>query len=175
MTREEKTVIIDELVEKINGSATFYIADASGMTVEQTNKFRKMCFDRGVEYKVYKNTLVKKALERISSEHETFSSQVLKGFSGLLFSNDAKVPALLLKDFTKGKEKPFLKGAIIERSAAYIGTDQLDALTKIKSKNELIGDVIGLLQSPAKNVISALTGSSGKLAGLVKALAERNQ
>jgi large subunit ribosomal protein L10 len=175
MRKEEKALIIDELVDKINEASAFYVADSGGMTVEQINKFRKMCFERGLEYKIYKNTLVKKALERVGGEFAEFNGKALKGFSGLIFANDAKKPAQLLKDFTKSNniDKPALKGAVIERSGVYIGADQLDLLVQIKSKQELIGEVITLLQSPAKNVISALKGSSHKIAGIVKTLSEK--
>lgn len=177
MTREEKTVIINELKEKFAANNFFYITDASGMSVEQVNKFRRMCFERGVEYVVVKNTLIAKALET-HGDYADFSAKVLKGFSGIMFYNEnGKAPAVLLKDFYKesgAKDvlRPVLKGASIE-GAPFIGADQLDALSKIKSREELIGEIVGLLQSPAKNVVSALQSGGGKLAGILKTLGDR--
>ena len=175
MTKEEKTAVIGELQEKFAASPNFYVCDASGMTVAQTNNFRRMCFERGIEYRVFKNTLIKKALETSGVDYTEFNDGVLKGFSGVLFAADnMKAPASLLKDYYKqsNAKLPALKGASID-TAFYIGADQLDALTKLKTKNELIGEVIGLLQSPAKNVISALVGQGSKIAGIVKTLSER--
>jgi len=177
MTKEEKTVIIDELKEKFSNNSYFYITDASGMTVAQTNDFRRLCFNKGIEYKVFKNTLIKKALEDMPADYAEFNSMVLKGFSGVLFSNEnGKGPALLLKEYHKSstaKEKrPVLKGASID-GGTFIGAEHLTTLLTIKSKQELIGDVIGILQSPAKNVVSALTSGGGKLAGILKTLSER--
>ncbi len=175
MTREEKTAVIEELREKFASSPNFYVCDASGMTVAQTNNFRRMCFERGIEYRVFKNTLIKKALETSGATNDEFNTKVLKGFSGVMFApENFKAPASLLKDFYKqsNAKMPALKGATVEASY-FIGAEQLDALTMLKSKQELIGDVIGLLQSPAKNVISALKGQGGKIAGIVKTLSER--
>lgn len=174
MTRDEKTQIIEELAEKFANTSYFYITDASGMTVEQTNSFRRICFERGIEYKVYKNTLIKKALEKQQSDYAGFEG-VLKGFSGVLFSTESgKAPAKLLKDFHKSSNntKPVLKGASID-TALFVGADQLDTLTTIKSKQELIGEIVTILQSPAKNVVSALQSGGGKLAGILKTLSER--
>jgi large subunit ribosomal protein L10 len=175
MTREEKTAVIEELREKFSTSPNFYVCDASGMTVEQTNNFRRLAFERGLEYRVFKNTLIKKALETSGVDYTEFNTGVLKGMSGVLFAADnMKAPAKLLKDFYRqsNAKLPALKGASIDASF-YIGADQLDALTALKSRQELIGEVIGLLQSPAKNVISALKGQGGKIAGIVKTLSER--
>ncbi|RXK51040.1 50S ribosomal protein L10 [Aquirufa rosea] len=175
MTREEKNQIIDELSEKFAVTPYFYIASTAGLTVAQATEFRRMCFSRGLEYKVFKNTLIAKALEKTGNDYSAFNEGVLKGMSGIIFSpENAKVPAKLIKDFRKeaGKDKITFKGASIE-GGLYIGEDQLSALENIKSKNEMIGEVIGLLQSPAKNVISALTSGEKKLAGIVKTLGER--
>lgn len=174
MTREEKTAVIEELKDKFQNTSYFYVCDASGMTVAEINRFRQLCFERGVEYKVYKNTLIKKALETMDADYTEFNNTVLHGVSGVMFTNESgKAPAKLLKDFyTKTLAKPVLKGASID-SATFIGADQLDALANIKSRQELIGDVIGLLQSPAKNVISALKGQGGKIAGILKTLSEK--
>lgn len=175
MTREEKEIIVQDLSEKLSQTAFFYITDASDLTVDTINKFRRLCFDRGLEYKVYKNTLIRKALDTLEAD-TTALDVALKGSSGILFGAAAgNAPAKLLQDFRKtGAKKPLLKGAYID-SGIYIGDDQLDALSKIKSKEELIGDLIALLQSPAKNVISALQSGGNILAGVVKTLSEREQ
>lgn len=176
MQKELKHQIVSELVEKFKACENFYIADGAGMTVAQDNAFRKLCYQKNIEYKVVKNTLIAKALLEIDPAYEEFTDKALKGFSGILFSKDSsKAAALLLKEYRKGTNKPQLKGASIDKAFFY-GDDSLETLTKLKSKEELIGEIIGLLQSPAKNVISSLKASSGdKIAGLVKALGERNQ
>ncbi len=175
MLREKKHQIVGELVTKFKTNDNFYITDATSMTVGQVNKFRKLCFERGVEYKVVKNTLIAKALESVNPDYVEFTDKVLKGFSGILFAGEsAKEPAKLLKDFkNEGNVKPLLKGASIQ-GAFFFGEESLDALVHLKSKNELIADIIFMLQSPAKNVISALQSGNHKLAGLVKTLSERN-
>jgi len=175
MTREEKALIIDELKEKFNANMFFYITDASGMSVANVNKFRRLCFEKGVEYKVLKNTLIRKALEDVDGDYSPLNNTALKGFSGVMFTNEAgKVPAMLLKEFHKATKgaKPTLKGASIDKSL-FIGIENLDMLSSIKSKDELVGEIIGLLQSPAKNVISALKSSGNKVAGILKTLSER--
>lgn len=177
MTKQEKTQIISELAERFKENTYFYFADASGLTVAQINKFRKLCFERGVEYNVYKNTFIKKALETLDTDYSSFDNNVLKGFTGIIFSKESgNLPAKLIKEFRKsaGSEKPIFKGASIDTDL-FIGNDQLDALTNLKSKFELIGDVIMLLQSPAKNVISALQSGQHKLAGILKTLSEREE
>lgn len=173
MTREEKASIIDELAEKFNQHTHFYLTDASGLTVEQINAFRKLCYQTGVEYGVYKNTLIRKALEKQGSANEELF-KVLQGFSGVIFSKEVgNAPAKVIRKYRNGGEgKPLLKAASID-SDLYFGEESLNMLSELKSKNELIGDIISLLQSPAKNVISALTSSKNTVAGLVKALEER--
>lgn len=175
MTREEKAVVIGELVEKFSANMNFYITDASGMSVAQTNSLRRLCFDKGIEYKVVKNTLIAKALEQMNTDYTPFDEKVLKGFSGVMFSGeDANAPAKLIKEFRKksGGQSPVLKGASIDTDL-FIGEENLDMLSQLKSKAELIGEVITILQSPAKNVISGLQGAGGKLAGILKTLSER--
>jgi len=177
MTKEEKTVIIDELKEKFSNNQVFYITDAQGMSVAKINDFRRLCFSKGIEYKVYKNTLIKKALEDTPHDYSEFNEKVLVGFSGVLFTaEDGKAPAQLLKEFYKTGDKknpkPTFKGASVS-GGVFIGESQLEVLTTIKSKQELIGEVIGLLQSPAKNVISALKSSGQKIAGILKTLSEK--
>lgn len=174
MTREEKGKIIDELADKLSNTGYFYFADASGLTVAEVNAFRQMCFDKGVEYRVVKNTLIKKALDKQEADYSEMDS-VLKGFSGILFSPESgRLPASILKEFHKTDEagRPKLKAASIE-SALYIGEEHLNALSELKSKDELIGEIIGLLQSPAHNVLSALLSGKNKLSGIVKTLSER--
>lgn len=173
MTREEKEIIVRDLSEKLANTNYFYITDASTMTVASINQFRRMAFERGLEYKVYKNSLIKKALDTLEADTAALET-VLKGSSGILFSVESgNAPAKLIKDFRKkGNTLPLLKGAFID-AGIYVGEDQLDTLATIKSKFELIGDVIGLLQSPAKNVISGLQGGGNKLAGILKTLSEK--
>jgi len=176
MTKEEKGQIIEELKEKFKKCEYFYIIDAGGMTVAQTNAFRRACFEKDLEYKVVKNTLIRKALQSLDVDYSSFEGKVLKGFSGIIFAKEnAKTPALMLKDFYKIQNinKPEFKGASIEK-ALYIGIDSLEQLTKLKSKQELIGEVIGLLQSPAKNVIAALQSAPNKLAGIIKTLGDKS-
>ena len=176
MTREEKAQIIEELSGKFAANAHFYIADASGLTVDQVNTFRKLCYKRGIEYGVYKNTLIRKALEQKQDGADyTPLFNILHGFSGVLFSKEVgNTPAKVLKEIgVKLKGKPVLKAASIN-SDLFIGAENLNMLSELKSKNELIGDVISLLQSPAKNVVSALLSGKHKVAGLVKALEERS-
>jgi large subunit ribosomal protein L10 len=173
MTPAQKKEVVSELKEKFNQYSNFYITNTEALTVEQVNKLRHICFDKKVEMKVAKNTLIRKALEAIDINRfkDTFNS--LNGVTALLFSENAKEPALIISSFRADSksEKPVLKAAFIDGSV-FIGNDQLDALKVLKGKHELIGEIIGLLQSPAKNVISALNAGN-KLAGIVKALEDR--
>lgn len=175
MTKEEKGQIIDELAEKFSQNTHFYITDASGLTVAQINAFRRICFKAGIEYKVYKNTLIRKALEKQEGNFEELN-QVLQGFSGVIFSKESgNAPAKAIREYQlKLEGKPALKAASIDASL-FIGAEHLTTLSEMKSKNELIGDIISLLQSPAKNVLSALLSGKQTVAGLVKALEERKQ
>jgi len=176
MNREEKAQVIEELVEKFNNNNFFYITDASGLTVAEVNDFRRMCFDKGLEYKVFKNTLIKKALDQVDTDYSDFeNNNVLKGFSGILFSPETgNLPAKVITEYRKKtkSEVPILKGASIDKEL-YIGNEHLSDLSKLKSKQELIGEIISLLQSPAKNVISALQSGEHTLAGIVKTLSEK--
>ncbi len=179
MTRDEKKVIIDGLTEKFKENPFFYITDASGFSVAQINAFRRTCYDKGVEYKVYKNTLIKKALENLDSDYSKLSEEALKGFSGIIFSKEtSNLPAKVLLDFRKklGKKevRPLFKGAGID-SDVFIGETNLEILSTLKSKNELLGDLIGLLQSPAKNLVSALLSGQNNITGVLKTLAEREK
>src|SRR6188508_3847736 len=174
MTREEKSQIIEELSGKFANHAHFYITDATGFTVAQVNNFRRLCFKSGVEYKVFKNTLIQKALEKNTEVDYAPLFKSLHGFSGVIFSKEAgNAPAKVIREFRKKLEgKPKLKGASIS-SDLFIGDENLKMLAELKSKNELIGEVISLLQSPAKNVLSALLSGKNTVAGLVKALETR--
>lgn len=174
MNKEQKGAVIQDLAEKFANNPYFYITDASGMSVATTNKLRKLCFERGIEYKVVKNTLIEKALETLEADYTPFKESVLKGFSGIMFHPESgKDAAKLIQDFLKeNKDSIKLKGASIE-SELYIGHDELDSLAKLKSKTELIGDVIMLLQSPAKTVIGGLQSGGSNLAGILKTLSEK--
>ncbi len=175
MTTEQKVEAIKVLKEKFTQYSNFYITDTEALTVAQATKLRSICFDKKVEMKVAKNTLIRKALSDIDEERfkDTFNS--LHGVTALLFSENAKEPALIISEFRTNpkNKKPILKAAFIDGSV-YVGDDQLEGLKTLKGKPELIGEIIGLLQSPAKNVISALNAGN-KLAGLIKALEDREQ
>jgi len=171
MKREEKQEIVQALTEQIKSYGNFYITDTADLTVAKVNGIRRKCNDRGITMQVVKNTLIKKALEAAGVDSEELLG-VLKGSSTMLFSETGNAPAKLIKELRKEGDKPVLKGAYID-AAVFIGDNQVDALSKLKSKNELIGDIIGLLQSPAKNVISGLQSGGNTLAGLVKTLQER--
>lgn len=158
MTPAQKSEVIEVLKEKFSQYNNFYITDTESLTVEQVSTLRRHCFDKQVEMKVAKNTLIKKALEGLDAEKYNGVYEALHNVTALMFSESPKEPALIISSFRQAggnKEKPMLKAAFIN-GEIYIGDDQLAALTKIKTKNELIGDVIGLLQSPAKRVIAAL-------------------
>lgn len=172
MNREEKQEVVLALQEKMQEYGNFYIADTSGLSVEKVNNIRRKCFESGIEMKVAKNTLIKIAIDGLEGDSsEIFTA--LKGQSALLFSKVGNGPAKLIKTLRKGKEeKPVLKAAYID-SAIFVGDNHLDALTSLKSREELIGEIVGLLQSPAKNVISALKSGGSTIAGLVKTLQER--
>jgi large subunit ribosomal protein L10 len=177
MTRDEKKVIIDSLTEKLKENPFFYITDASGFSVAQVNAFRRACYEKGVEYKVYKNTLVAKALENLDADYSKLAKGALKGFSGIMFSKEtSNLPAKVLLDFRKklGKKetRPLFKGAGID-SDVFLGENNLEVLSNLKSKQELLGDLIGLLQSPAKNLVSALQSGQNNITGVLKTLADR--
>ena len=175
MTKDQKNEVIEVLKEKFNQYNNFYITNTESLTVAQVTKLRRICFSKNVEMKVAKNTLIRKALESIDEEKYAGVYESLNGVTALLFSENAKEPALIISSFridTKG-EKPVLKAAFIDTDV-FVGDNQLEALKTLKSKQDLIGEIIGLLQSPAKNVISGLNAGN-KLAGLIKALEDRAQ
>ena len=171
MTREEKNDAIEVLTGKVNDANVFYLADIAGLDAETSSNLRRNCFKSNVQLEVVKNTLLQKALEKADGEYDELYS-TLKGNTSIMFSTVGNMPAKIIKDFRKKSEKPLLKGAFIEE-AIFVGDEHLDALVAIKSKEELLGDIISLLQSPAKNVVSALKSSGGTIAGIVKTLSEK--
>ena len=171
MRKEEKNQIIDSLVEQLNTHNHFYLADISGLNVETTNKLRRLCFKRNVGLQVVKNTLLHKAMEKTNKDFGSLYD-VLVGPISIMFTETGNVPAKLIQEFKRSFGKPILKGAYVQETW-FVGEDQLETLANIKSKNELIADVIALLQSPAKNVIGALQSSGNKISGIVKTLSEK--
>jgi len=160
MNKSEKTQVIEELVEKLNANDKIYLADCSTLTVEKVNAFRKQCFDKKVSVTVIKNTLLKKAIERANDSKLAELIPALKGETALMFTDISNAPAKIIKDFRKNDKKPALKAAYVEEMI-FMGDDQLDALVGLKSKNELIADVIALLKSPIQRVIGALENKGG--------------
>ena len=170
MNKEEKVKVVEELKDQLNDYKSIYLTDIAGLDAMQTSKLRRECFNSNVKLSVVKNTF----LERAMSQSETDFGELkdlLKGNTTIMLSESGNSPAKVIKKFRKDGEKPILKGAFVDE-AIYIGDDQIEALFNLKSKEEVIGEIITLLQSPAKNVISALKSSSGKIAGLVKTLSE---
>lgn len=161
MKKEEKTLVINELVEKLNANNKIYLADCSSLSVEKVNQFRRACFAKNVSVSVVKNTLLEKALEQAADSRLVELIPALKGATALIFTEIGNAPAKLIKEFRGKGDRPILKGAYVEETI-YIGDNNLEALANIKSKNELIGEVIGLLQSPAQRVISALQNNAEK-------------
>ena len=172
MTREEKSQVIQELTTTLADNNNIYLADISGLNAETTSNLRRACFKAGIKLSVVKNTLLAKAMEASDKDFGDLPS-VLKGNTSLMLAEAANAPAKLIKEFRKKtKDRPLLKGAFAEESV-YIGDDQLETLVDIKSREELIGEIIGLLQSPAKNVVSALQSGGNKLSGIIKTLSEK--
>jgi len=171
MTREEKSLVIKDLTSQLADNEIIYLADISGLDALTTSNLRRACFKANVKLTVVKNTLLEKAMEASDKDFGELPS-TLKGNTSILFSDTGNAPAKVIKEFRKKSDKPVLKGAYVEE-AVYIGDDQLNALVSIKSKEELIGDIITLLQSPAKNVISALQSGGNKLSGIIKTLSEK--
>jgi len=171
MTREEKSLVIEQLTAQLADNSTIYLADISGLDAAATSNLRRACFKAGVKLNVVKNTLLAKAMESSDKDFGDLTN-VLKGNTSLMVSEVNNAPARVIKDFRKKSDRPILKGAFVEE-AIYIGDEQIDVLVDVKSKDELIGEIIGLLQSPAKNVVSALKSGGGTIAGLVKPLSER--
>jgi large subunit ribosomal protein L10 len=171
MTRQEKEEIVKNLSEKLNNNSIFYLADISELDAESSTQLRRLAHKREVSLNVVKNTLLKKALEAAEGSYEEFY-EVLKGNTSIMFAEVGNAPAKLIQEFRKKNDRPILKGAYIEE-AIFIGDDKIETLSQIKSKEEVIADIIAILQSPAKNVVSALKSGGNTISGLVKALAER--
>jgi len=171
MTREEKAQMIESLTTTLTENNTIYLADISGLDATLTSNLRRACFKANVKLAVVKNTLLSKAMEKSDKDFGELQ-EVLKGNTSIMLAEISNMPAKVIKDFRKKSDRPILKGAYVEESI-YVGDDQLSTLVSIKSKEELIGEVIGLLQSPAKNVISALQSGGQKLSGIIKTLSEK--
>jgi len=171
MRKEEKNQLVDSITELLNNNPTIYITDISTLNAEATSNLRRLCFKRNIKLTVVKNTLLKRAMEKSNKNLEELYP-VLKGSTSLMFAEAGNAPAKLIKEFRKNLEKPSLKGAYVEE-VSYLGNDQLEMLINVKTKNELIGDLIALLQSPPKQVISGLQSGGQKLTGILKALSEK--
>lgn len=172
MKKEDKAVIIKNIADTINQYSGFYLVETAGLDAEKTQALRAACFKADIKLLVVKNSLLHKALESLDGDYSELYG-ALKGSTSLMCTNVGNAPAKLLKDFVKkGDTLPVLKGAYVEETV-YLGADQIDALANIKSKNELIADVVALLQSPAKNVVSALQSGAGKLHGILETLSKK--
>lgn len=172
MTREEKNKAIDALSVQLADNKNFYLTDISGLNAESSSNLRRACFKSDVQIQVIKNTLLRKAMEKNDIDFEQMYDS-LKGNTAIMFAESSNAPAKIIKEFRKKKDKPILKSAFIEESF-YFGDDQVEVLCSLKSKEELIGDIITLLQSPPKTVISSLQSSGGTLSGILKTLSERS-
>lgn len=171
MTREEKAKIIQQLSDRLAESTHFYLADTSAMTVEESNTLRGQLYKEGLSLQVVKNTLMRIALENQEGKYDQ-AKDVLNGTTAVVFTETANLPARVIREFRKSHEKPILKGAYIDEDF-FVGDENLGKLADLKSREELLGEVIGLLQSPAKNVISALQSGGKNLAGILKTLADK--
>ncbi|MDR3272256.1 MAG: 50S ribosomal protein L10 [Flavobacteriaceae bacterium] len=172
MTKQEKAQVIDELQEVLEGTNVLYIVDTNGLNAQRTSDLRRSCFKNGISAKVVKNTLLQKAMEKIEIKDFSGLFDSLKGNTTIFIAEKGNAPAKLIQTIRKKSDKPILKAAWID-SAVFVGDDQLDALANLKSKEELVGEIIGLLQSPIKNVVSALKSGGNTIAGLVKTLSEK--
>ncbi len=173
MTRQEKAAVIEELKQKFESTAFFYVTDSSAMTVEQVTKLRRLFFEKGIEMRVVKNTLARKALESAAPEKNfvaVFDS--LKGPTAILFTDTANLPARVIKEFRKESEKPVIKAAYIDTDV-FIGDENLDVLANLKSKEDLLGELLTLLGSPMSNLLSALGSGGQDVMGVLKALEEK--
>jgi large subunit ribosomal protein L10 len=174
MDKNEKQLMIDDLSKRLDDNSVIYITDISDLDATATSALRRQCFAKNIKLSVVKNTLLKKAMENVQGKDFTELYDILPGPTAIMLSDTGNLPAKLIKDFRKKNDKPVLKGAFVEESV-YVGDEQLNSLVDIKSKDELLGEIVGLLQSPAKNVISALTSGKNTIAGLVKTLSEKEQ
>jgi large subunit ribosomal protein L10 len=173
MTREEKSVAINQILDVLKSNQNIYLTDISGLNALETSNLRRMCFKAGVKLSVVKNTLLEKAMEGSEKDFGDLK-ETLKGNTSVMIAEVSSAPAKVIKNFRKKSEKPILKGAAIE-DAVYLGDDQISILSNIKSREELIGEVISLLQSPTKNLISALQSSGSTISGVLKTLAQRKE
>lgn len=171
MRKEEKKQLIDSLTQQLENNNNFYITDVSTLDALKTGDLRRLCFKYEIKMQVVKNTLLKKAMENAEKNYDELY-ETLVGNTSIMFAESGNGPAKMIKEFRKKSDRPILKGAFIEEMT-YLGDEQLDFLISIKSKDELIADVIALLQSPAKNVVSALQSGGGKLAGILQTLSEK--
>ena len=173
MTREEKSNMIKSIKSNLDSNSTVSLADCSGLDADSTSKLRRACFKSNIKLSVVKNTLLFRAMEEVDKDFGELKS-LLKGNTTLMLSDIGNAPAKVIKNFRKKSEKPILKGAFVEESI-YLGDDLLETLVNIKSKEELLGEIISLLQSPTKNLISALKSSGSKISGVLKTLSEKNE
>ncbi len=172
MNKEQKAQYIEELAVDLSQAGVFYLADTSGLTVEKVNALRRKCFQSNIKIKVVKNTLLEKAMDRVEGADFSELKGVLAGPTAIMFAETGNGPAKLIKTFREKNPIPAVKAAYIEETV-YVGDQNIDFLINIKGKNELIGDIVALLQSPAKNVVSGLKGQGGKIAGILKTLSEK--
>tara|TARA_B100001250_G_scaffold188738_1_gene162157 strand:+ start:54 stop:578 length:525 start_codon:yes stop_codon:yes gene_type:complete len=172
MTKEEKILEIENLTTKLKDAKNMYLTDIAGLNAMETSSLRRACFKAGIKLSVVKNTLLERAMKNSGKDYGELKD-LLKGNTSLMFSESGNGPAKIIKDFRKKSDKPILKGAFIEESV-YVGDEQINNLVSIKSKEELIGEIISILQSPTKNLISALKSGGGKVSGILKSLSERN-
>ena len=173
MKREEKDIIVNNLVDQLKNATHFYLTDASELNAERTSLLRRKCFENNIQMLVVKNTLLKRALEKTDYKVEELYS-VLEGPTAIMFTEIGNAPAKLIKEFRKKSDRPILKGAYVQESV-YVGDDQLEALVNVKSKDELLGELIGLLQSPIKTVISQLKTGNNILAGVLETLSDKKE
>jgi large subunit ribosomal protein L10 len=173
MRKEEKQAVIEIMTQQLNENNNFYLTDISDLNAEKTSQLRRLCFKSDIKLVVVKNTLLRKAMENAGKEYSELYD-ILKGATSVMFAEAGNAPAKLIKEFRKTSDRPILKGAFIEETV-YVGDNQLDFLTSIKSKNELVADLIALLQSPAKNVVSALQSGGNKLSGILQTLSEKSE
>src|SRR5512133_2745125 len=173
MRREEKNAIIENLSERLKEFNHFYLTDTAELNAEDTSALRRKCFENDIKLVVVKNTLLKRALEQTGVNFDELFP-VLKGTTSIMFTNNGNSPAKLIKEFRKEHDKPVLKGAYVQESV-YLGDNMLDALVTVKTREELIGEIISLLQSPAKNVISALQSGGTKIHGVLETLSKREE
>ena len=173
MIKNDKQLLIDSIAQLLTDNNNFYLTDISALNAEATSNLRRLCFKNGIRMQVVKNTLLRKAMEKVDRQYDELYDTLI-GNTSIMFAEAGNAPAKMIKEFRKKNDRPILKSAFIEETV-YIGDENLDFLTSIKSKNELIADVVALLQSPAQNVISALKSSGGKLAGILETLSEKGE